>query len=285
MMEDYFECLIRRVSGHFFPHSIQPPAVIRANFYDPFENTAVQPLQYPESRATHTPAAADHMEKAASDTRPPASDVPPLPVIGAPGASSETGPDRVEKGDRAFSVHPQLRVRSEPKLPVSTETDPAGRDHRERQVTRHEADPVRQPAVSLTAETGEQPGEPHGKSNSEMPSTAVGRQLRATAEKSGTGVTSIDKPGSAPAPPHRVEPMPQVAVTPAAPPPSRRLRPPKAPGANRISIGKVVVDVVPAVESGHRKPPARIRRVRTPKQSLNHLSRQTAKTGFGLGQM
>lgn len=114
-MDGYLQCLIRRLSGQFYSHTIQSPARMRANLYDPFENNAVRPLQYPESQTTGTPAPADHMEKASSDIRYPKSDDPQLPVIGPPGVSPKTGSKRVDKGDLSSSIH----LKDRELLPVS----------------------------------------------------------------------------------------------------------------------------------------------------------------------
>jgi hypothetical protein len=304
-MDRYFQCLIRRVSGEFHKHTVQPHIRIRGNFYYPFENTAVRPLQYPESRTSRTHAPEDQKdttkEKGSSERKLQKISEHKIPAIGPPEVSPKTSLKRVdtERISSATNYKNIKQLKSKPT--INSDPTQTKRKITKQQIEENDTHISLQNIEPPITESVKQEIEPTGTRNSnkvagqtylktiaaksKKPSTAVDQPFRRTEEKTGDVERSIVKHANPYVTPKRVEPIPQRSFTISKPSLSKRRSATRVGKKNRLSIGNLVVDVVPVSETSHRRSSSRVRKTKVQKQSKNSLSRHTANLRFGLGQM
>jgi len=290
-MDRYFQCLIRRVSGEFHKHTIQPSIRVLGNFYDPFESTAVRPLQYPDSKTKKTDSLADQKntikDKDPSERKLQKISEHKLPAIKLPEKSSQTSLKRVDK--QSISLAISYENIKQPKTKPTITRDPT--------IAKSKV-----PGRPLEKkEFAEQKGEPTHTRNSKKldritylktiavklnrPPTAVDQPFHRTEEKTGKVERSMVKHVNPYVKPKRVEPIPRRSFTQITPSLSKRRSATRAAKENRLSVGNLVVDVVPVSETFRRRSSSRVRKTKVQKQSKSSLGRQTANLCFGLGQM
>ena len=304
-MDRYFQCLIRRVSGEFHKHTVQPHIRIRGNFYDPFENTEVRPLQYPEFRTSRTHAPEDQKdttkEKGLSARKLQKISEHKVPSIEPPEMPSQKILKRVDTERISSAINYKNINQLKSKPTINSDPTQTKRKITEQQIEENDTHISLQNIEPPITESVKQKIEPSSTRNSKKlagqtylkiiaakskkPSTTDDQPFRRTAEKTGEVERTMDKNANRYVASTRVEPIPQRSLTMTKPSLSKRRSATRVGKKNRLSIGNLVVDVVPVSETSHRRSSSRVRKTKVQKQSKNSLSRHTANLRFGLGQM
>ena len=309
-MDQYFQCLTRRVSGEFYKHTLQPTLRGWYDLYDPFENSGVYPLQYPESKTKKT----DASENQKDTTKEEGSNKRNLQEI------SEYQLSAIEPLDEfSFEKPPQTRLKPVGQKPISSvitdgnikkeKSKPAIVRNPTQIKTEISKQPVKKkeghiplqnikrPVAKMEKQTIEPPGtrtskKPAGKTyfkviagKSGKPSAAAGRTFPPAAEKPENIDRSPGSNGNHYIATTRVEPIAQHSFSMNKHSYSKRRSGTKTGKENRLSIGNLVVDVVPVMETVHKRSSSRVHKEKPQKQFKNSLNRQTANLFFGLGQM
>jgi len=300
-MDRYFQRLIRRVFGEYHKQTIQPSIRIPGNFYDPFEKTAVRPLQYHEFRTSRAHSLANHKERDLLERKLQKISKHKLPDIGPPEVSPKKSLRRVDVDGISSSINYKNFKQSKSKPTISSDRTFIETKIPEQRVKKKGTDIPLMNIEPPIAETVKQKNEPSGTHNSkkvvgqtylktitaksEKPSTSVDQLFRKTEKKARDAERSMVKHANHYVPPERVEPIVKPSFTMTTPAFSNRRSATSAAKENRLSIGNLVVDVVPVNESFHRRSSSGVRKTQLQKQSKSSLSRQSANRCFGLGQM
>jgi len=309
-MDQYFQCLTRRLSGKSHEHTLQPTLRVWYNFYDPFENIGVYPLQYPESKTKKTRLLADWKDTIKEEdsykrnlqeiSEHQLSAIKPLEKF-----FLEKFPQRRLKRaglkpiSSAISDRNIKMVKSKPAIgrnptQIKTEILKQSVKKKDSHIPLQNIEP---PVAEMEKQTIKPYNTPIYKkpagqtyfkvifAKSGKPWTAPGQTFRRAEEKIENIERSMDSNGNHYITITRVEPITPHSFTMTDPPRSKRRSATKTGKKNRLSIGNLVVDVVPVMETAHKKSSSRVRKKTIQKQFKNSLNRQTANLFFGLGQM